>query len=406
MEYYQVGGAVRDRILGLATKDRDWVVVGATPQQMIKKGFQPIGKDFPVFLHPDTKEEYALARTERKKGIGYKGFVFYSEPDVSLEEDLRRRDLTINAMAYDTENERLIDPYGGQKDIRAGILRHTSAAFAEDPLRILRCARFLARFHSYGFSIAPETQQLLSKMTGSKEIETLSAERIWVETAKALGEKSPHKFFELLQSCGGLTYWYKELASLFGVPQPARHHPEIDCGIHTLMVLEQTASVSQELGTRFAALCHDLGKGKTPKKDLPSHHGHEERGVPLVRSLCERLRVPKEIEQLAYLTCRYHTHIHRIRGLKAETILKVFDAFDLWRRPKRFAEFLLVCQSDIRGRLGFEKTVYEQKEIAEQLAEAACKVNIQKAIAGVAEQERAASIRAARLAKIEQLIVN
>lgn len=406
MKFYEVGGVVRDRLLGLATKDRDWVVVGASPQQMIEKGFQPIGKDFPVFLHPQTKEEYALARTERKKGTGYRGFVFYSEPDVSLEDDLRRRDLSINAMAFDPENQRLIDPYGGQEDIRARILRHTSAAFSEDPLRILRCARFWARFYSYGFKVAAKTQQLLTRMASTKEIETLSAERVWVETAKALEEKSPHKFFELLHHCGGLRHWYKELESLFGIPQPPQHHPEIDCGVHTLMVLEQTALGSQRLTTRFAALCHDLGKGKTPKKMLPSHHGHEERGVPLVESLCRRLRTPKEVGQLARLTCRYHTHIHRIGELKAKTILALFDAFDLWRRPERFSEFLMVCQADMRGRTGFEKMSYEQKDIAMRLAEAAQGVDIQQAIANVVEKDRASAVRSARLAQLEALVSN
>ena len=399
MKCYVVGGAVRDQLLGRKVRERDWVVIGARPEDMTARGFQPIGRDFPVFLHPRTKEEYALARTERKQGIGYRGFAFCSEPDVSLWDDLRRRDLTINAMALD-ERGALIDPWGGRADLDAGVLRHTSEAFMEDPLRILRCARFLARFHSSGFTVAEGTRRLLRRMAASHEIETLSRERVWVETAKGLMENSPHKFFELLAECDALGYWYRELGQLFGVPQPARHHPEIDCGTHTLMVLEQTAKVSSRLATRFAALCHDLGKGRTSRENLPSHHGHEERGVPLVDALCDRLAAPKEVWRMARLTCRYHTHIHRARQLRAETIMEVFDAFDLWRRPEGFDEFLIVCQSDLRGRRGFESVEYEQKELFMKFAAAARSVDERQVIEGVPPARRAAVIRQARLARI------
>ena len=399
MKCYVVGGAVRDGLLGLKVQERDWVVVGARPEDMTAQGFQPIGKNFPVFLHPKTKEEYALARTERKHGIGYRGFVFYSEPDVSLQDDLKRRDLTINAMALD-EKDRLIDPWGGKKDLDARILRHTSEAFKEDPLRILRCARFVAKFHSSGFSVAEATLRLLRQMAAANEIKTLSKERVWVETAKALAENSPHKFFQLLADCGALSYWYKEIGDLFGVSQPVKYHPEIDCGAHTLMVLEQTAQASHNPSTRFAALCHDLGKGRTPKKDLPSHHGHEERGVALVDSLCRRLSVPKEIWRMARLTCRYHTHIHRAKELKAETVMKVFDAFDLWRKPERFNEFLFVCQSDLRGRSGFETIDYEQKDLFMKYAAAAASINVRQVIEGVPKEKRADAIRQARIAQI------
>lgn len=402
MKFYRVGGAIRDELLDLPIKDTDWVVVGARPEEMVALEYVPVGKDFPVFLHPDTKEAYALARTERKRGKGYHGFVFYTETDVTVEDDLRRRDLTINAMARDEKN-RLIDPYGGEKDLQARIIRHTSPAFAEDPLRVLRCGRFLARFHSLGFSLAPETLELLREMSASDELETLSPERVWVETAKALDERSPHKFFELLYQCGGLDYWFREVGALFGVPQPVHYHPEIDCGVHTLMVLEQAARLSSRVGTRFAALCHDLGKARTPRKILPSHHGHEERGVPLTRNLCARLCAPKEIEQLALLVCRYHTHPHQVQELRPATILKLLDAFDLWRRPGRFAEFLLVCEADSRGRKGFENEDYAQKEFWSRLIESLQSLDIQAVIAQVPERARAAAVRQARLAKIAEL---
>ena len=399
MKFYKVGGAVRDELLGLPVQEVDWLVVGARPEEMDALKYTPVGKDFPVFLHPDTKEEYALARTERKKGKGYRGFVFYSATDVTVEDDLRRRDLTINAMARD-EQDNLIDPYGGKRDLEKRILRHTSPAFIEDPLRVLRCARFLARFHSLGFCLAEETKTLLRRMTVSNELETLSAERVWIETDKALKTQSPYKFFEVLQECGGLDYWFEEVAALFGVPQPAHYHPEIDCGIHTLMVLEQTALLSPLVTTRFAALCHDLGKAKTPQSILPSHRGHEERGVPLVESLCERLCVPKEVAHLARLVCRYHTHPHIVQELRPATILKLFDAFDLWRRPHFFAELLSVCEGDLRGRKGYEKKEYEQKNLWRELEHTVRSLDISAIIAGIPPPERAQAIRRARLEKI------
>ena len=402
MKLYKVGGAVRDGLLGLPIKEVDWLVVGANPDEMIAKHFVPVGKDFPVFLHPDTKEEYALARTERKKGKGYHGFVFYSDKNLSVEDDLRRRDFTINAMALD-ENNNLIDPYGGKKDLESKVLRHTSPAFVEDPLRVLRCARFLARFHSCGFSVAPETRKLLQRMSKKDELNTLSPERVWVETAKALGEASPDKYFELLEECGALSYWFMEVADLFGIPQPARHHPEIDCGIHTLMVLRQTALLSSNSGSRFAALCHDLGKAQTPASILPSHHGHEERGVPLVRSLCDRLRVPKDIQSFTKLVCRYHTHLYLIKELRPTTILKVFDAFDLWRRPHRFAEFLLIGEADLRGRKGYEEEEYTQKHIWQRLAKELKDLDIKNIIKDIPPTERENAIRNARIKKITEL---
>lgn len=407
---YMVGGAVRDKLLDIPLKDRDWVVIGATPEEMLQQDFQPVGKDFPVFLHPETKEEYALARTEKKQGKGYHGFVFYSSPDVTLEEDLRRRDITINAMAQDGQGN-IVDPYGGQQDIKDKIIRHTSPAFIEDPLRVLRVARFAAQFSHLGFSIATETQELLASMT--EEINTLSAERIWVETAKALKSSSPQVFFETLHQAKALGYWFPELERLFGVPQPEKYHPEIDCGIHTMLVLEQatlltelTNDLDNDLAVRFAALTHDLGKGLTPKDELPSHHGHEERGVNEVKRLCNRLLVPKEITQLALLCCRYHTHPHLCGELRPDTMLKVFDAFDLWRRPHRFANLLLLCKADTRGRTGKEKAQYKRGDYFAKVAEQAQGVNPRDIIEGLSPEQIPNAIRQARLKAIEDFIVN
>ena len=360
---YCVGGAVRDRLLGLTVQDHDWVVVGSTPEQMVAQGFQPVGKDFPVFLHPETHEEYALARTERKTARGYQGFAVYAAPDVTLEQDLLRRDFTINAIAEDTDG-RLIDPHNGVADLRAGILRHVSAAFGEDPVRILRAARFAARF---GFAIAPETLELMRGMVDNGEVDALVAERVWQELARGLMEKMPSRFFETLRSCGALAKIIPEVDALFGVPQPEKYHPEIDCGIHTLLVVDDAAQHDYTLETRYAALTHDLGKGNTPKDILPRHTGHELRSVELVKQLSERLRASGECRDLALLAARYHGDIHRARELRAETIIKLFQSTDAWRRPERFAHLLQACAADARGRIGHAQDAYPQEDYLLQL---------------------------------------
>jgi tRNA nucleotidyltransferase (CCA-adding enzyme) len=355
---YCVGGAVRDRLLGLPVQDHDWVVVGGTPEYMVARGFQPVGKDFPVFLHPETHEEYALARTERKTAPGYKGFVIHAAPEVTLEQDLLRRDFTVNAIAEDADGK-LTDPYGGEADLRAGTLRHVSAAFNEDPVRILRAARFVARF---GFSIAPETLALMRGMVENGEVDALVPERVWQELARGLMEKSPSRFFVTLRECGALARILPELDALFGVPQPLNYHPEGDCGTHTLLVLEDAARHGHALEMRFAALAHDLGKGNTPKDILPRHIGHEARGADLLRALCERLRVPGECRDLGLLAARYHGDIHRAHELRPDTIVRLFQRCDAWRRPERFAQLLQVCASDARGRTGHESDAYPQAE--------------------------------------------
>jgi len=359
MEIYLVGGAVRDRLLGLPVKDRDWVVVGSTPGEMESLGYQAVGKDFPVFLHPQTREEYALARTERKTAPGYKGFHFNASAEVTLEDDLRRRDLTINAIA-ENENGELIDPFHGVADLQAGIFRHVSAAFSEDPLRVLRVARFAARF---GFTIADETRRLLQEISQSGELDALIPERTWTEVERALGEPAPVNFFNVLRECYALGPIFPEIHQLFGVPQPAEHHPEIDSGVHTMMVLEQACKLSKDPLVRFAALVHDLGKGVTPEEAWPRHHGHEEKGVGLVNKLCERLKIPSKYRELAIITARHHLHCHRIEELTANTILKKLQQLDALRRPERFAQFLLACEADARGRTGFEKRAYPQARI-------------------------------------------
>lgn len=359
MEIYLVGGAVRDKLLDLPVKDRDYVVVGATPEEMEAKGFKPVGADFPVFLHPDTKEEYALARTERKSGKGYKGFTVYAEPDVTLEDDLSRRDLTINAMA-ETEDGKLIDPYDGQKDLRNGFLRHVSPAFAEDPVRILRVARFVARFHKWGFRVAHSTHRLMKEMVQEGELDHLVPERVWAELESALREAAPSRFFEVLRACGALKKLFPEIDALYGVPQPETHHPEVDTGVHCMMVLDQAAILSDDAQVRFAALVHDLGKGTTPEAEWPKHINHENRGVALVRALCERFRIPNDFRDLAVITARYHTHCHRFSELKPKTVLKTLEGLDAFRKPERFKQYLLACEADSRGRLGKEKTPYPQ----------------------------------------------
>lgn len=356
MKIYQVGGAVRDGLLGRPVSDRDWVVVGADAQQLLDLGYRQVGADFPVFLHPETHEEYALARTERKSGQGYKGFVTDSAPHVTLEEDLARRDFTINAMALDNEG-RLIDPYGGQTDLAAGLLRHITPAFREDPLRVLRAARFAARF---GYRIADETLALMREIAASGELETLAAERVCQELRRALVEPHPARFIEVLRDCGALAVLMPEVDRLFGVPQPAKHHPEIDTGVHVLMALTQAARRNAPETVRFAVLTHDLGKGETPADILPSHHGHEARGVPLVEALCTRLKMPKEHRELAVLVARLHTKVHLALELRPDTVLRLLNDADALRRRPRFEEFLEACHIDASGRLGLEDRAYPQ----------------------------------------------
>ena len=368
---YCVGGAVRDQLLNLPVQDHDWVVVGSTPEDMIASGFRPVGKDFPVFLHPDTHEEYALARTERKTAPGYKGFVVHASPDVTLEQDLLRRDFTINAIAQDSDGN-LTDPYGGETDLRAGILRHVSPAFNEDPVRILRAARFAARFN---FTFAPKTLELMRAMANNGEVDSLVAERVWQELARGLMEKSPSNFFLTLRNCEALVKILPEVDALFGVPQPPQHHPEIDCGIHTMMVLDDAAKQGYTLETRFAALTHDLGKGNTPKNILPSHIGHEVRGEKLLHTLCERLRVPGECRDLASLAARFHTDVHRAKELRSNTIIRLFQRCDVWRKPERFIQLLQACASDARGRKGHEQDAYPQTDYLMRALQAAQTVN-------------------------------
>jgi tRNA nucleotidyltransferase (CCA-adding enzyme) len=398
---YCVGGAVRDQLLGLPVSDHDWVVVGCTPEDMVEQGFQPVGKDFPVFLHPRTHEEYALARTERKTARGYKGFDIYAAPDVTLEQDLLRRDFTINAIARDNEGK-LIDPHNGIADLRAGILRHVSAAFSEDPVRILRAARFAARFD---FSIAPETLALMCDMVANGEVDALVPERVWQELARGLMEKKPSQFFETLRSCGALARILPEVDALFGVPQPEKYHPEIDCGIHTLLVVDDAARHTYALEVRFAALTHDLGKATTSSDILPRHIGHELRSIELVKTLSQRIRVPGECRDLALLTARYHSDVHRARELRADTIIKLFQSTDAWRRPERFGQLLQVCASDTRGRTGHETDDYPQAEYLLELLAVAHTVNAGE-IAGKCTDKNniASTVQQARVNAIGPLV--
>ncbi|AGY90972.1 hypothetical protein SPICUR_00510 [Spiribacter curvatus] len=361
LEIYEVGGAVRDRLLGRPVQEHDWVVVGATPEAMTARGFRPVGREFPVFLHPETDEEYALARTERKTGPGYHGFTFHASPDVELEADLARRDLTVNAMAQAPDGT-LIDPFHGRDDLNARQLRHVSTAFREDPVRILRLARFAARLAPLGFEVAAETMELCREMVASGEVEALVPERVWQETAKALMAPAPAAFIRVLRDCGALARLMPEVDCLFGIPQPPRHHPEIDTGEHILLVLQQCARLEADLPTRFSALVHDLGKGITPADHLPGHRGHEARGVPLVEALCERLRVPAQCRDLALGVTRHHLNCHRVRDLDPADILVMLEGLDLFRRPSRMDGFLLACEADYRGRLGLEDRPYPQAD--------------------------------------------
>ena len=401
LNIYCVGGAVRDRLLGLPVQDHDWVVVGSTPEEMIKRGYRPVGKDFPVFLHPDTHAEYALARTERKTSPGYKGFVIHASPEVTLEQDLLRRDFTVNAIAQDADGN-LIDPYGGVDDLRAGILRHVSPAFNEDPVRILRAARFVARC---GFSIAPDTLELMQAMVSNGEVDALVPERVWQELSRGLMEKTPSRFFTVLHECGALAKILPEVDALFGVPQPPHYHPEIDCGIHTMMVLDNTAQHGYTLETRFAALVHDLGKGNTPKDILPRHIGHEARGEKILQGLCERLRVPVECRDLARIVIRFHSDVHRARELRPDTIVRLFQSCDVWRRPERFRQLLQVCASDAQGRTGHESDAYPQAEYLLQALQAAQEINAGE-IAQQCQDKNLISerVRLERMAAVERAI--
>ncbi|WCM19640.1 multifunctional CCA addition/repair protein [Paraburkholderia bryophila] len=365
MKLYVVGGAVRDELLGVPVQDRDYVVVGATPEQMVAQGYRPVGKDFPVFLHPQTHEEYALARTERKTAAGYHGFQFFYAPDVTLEEDLARRDLTINAMAREVRPDGeltgpVIDPFNGQGDLQARLFRHVSGAFLEDPVRILRIARFAARF--VDFTVESDTLALMRKMVADGEVDALVAERVWQEVSRGLMEKKPSRMFEVLRACGALARILPEVDALYGVPQRADYHPEVDTGVHVMMVVDHAAHQGYALPVRFAALTHDLGKATTPQDVLPRHIGHEERSVNLLKPLCERLRVPNECRDLALLVAREHGNIHRVMEMGAAALVRLLERSDAIRKPARFAEALQACEADARGRLGFEARDYPQAE--------------------------------------------
>ena len=374
MKCYRVGGSVRDHLLGWPDHDIDWVVTGASEDEMLAAGFKSIGRDFPVYLHPDSKEEYALARSERKSAPGYRGFTVEFSPDTTLEEDLRRRDLTINAIAQDETGE-LIDPFGGQADIEKRILRHVSEAFVEDPVRVLRLARFAARFHHLGFSVANETRALVRQMGESGELDSLVPERVWQEMARALGEHSPPVFFETLRQCEVLHLLFPEIDALFGVPQNPLHHPEVDTGIHVMMALQQSADLELDIETRFAVLTHDLGKATTPQDILPGHHGHEKRGKKIIKRFCKRWKVPRLHTELALITAEFHTHVHRAFELKPATILKLFKQVDAFRKPQRFRQMLEACLADSRGRSGFESKDYPQQPYLWQQLQDSLSVN-------------------------------
>ncbi len=373
MKTYLVGGAVRDELLNYPFHEKDWVVVGASTEEMLAQGFQQVGKDFPVFLHPETQEEYALARLERKTGEGYKGFSFTTEKSVTLEQDLSRRDLTINAIAKDAHGK-FIDPYNGQRDIEQRLLRHVSPAFIEDPVRTLRVARFAARYHHLGFQVAPDTLELMRHMANVGEVDHLVPERVWKEFSSALNEKHPEVFITTLRDTGILKIILPELSNLFGIPQPEKHHPEIDTGLHALYSLSKACTLSKSTAVRFASLLHDVGKALTPTEDLPKHHGHEQKGESLIAELCVRLKVPNDIRDLCVLVTKFHTHCHRALELKPATIMRTFESLDAFRRPERFNDFLLCCQADAQGRTGFTDKPYPQADIFRIALEAANRV--------------------------------
>ncbi len=403
MKMWMVGGAVRDALLGLPVNDRDWVAVGATPQELVEAGYTPVGKDFPVFLHPVTKEEVALARTERKSAPGYRGFTIHADPSVTLEDDLLRRDLTINAIAQG-EDGTLVDPHGGRRDLRDKVLRHVSPAFAEDPVRILRLARFAARFDD--FSIAPETHTLMQQMVQAGEVDALVPERVWQELSRGLMERTPSRMFEVLRGCGALARLLPEVDRLWGVPQPAAHHPEVDTGVHLMLVLDMAAHLKAPLTVRFACLGHDLGKGTTRADELPRHIAHEARSVKLVKAVCERLRVPTDCRELAEAVAREHGNVHRSGELNAAAVMRLLERCDAWRRPQRFSELLLACECDARGRTGFEDQPYPQRDRLQRALDAALAVDSTAVSAQALAQGKSGpaigdAIRQARQAAVE-----
>jgi tRNA nucleotidyltransferase (CCA-adding enzyme) len=410
MEIYKVGGAVRDALMGLPVNDHDWVVVGASPQQMLEAGYLPVGKDFPVFLHPKTHEEYALARTERKTARGYHGFAFHAAPDVTLEQDLARRDLSINAMAQPADAQGLdglVDPFGGAADVRGRVLRHVSDAFREDPVRILRLARFAARFAD--FTVAEGTQALMRAMVEDGEVDALVAERVWQELARGLMERRPSRMFEVLRGCGALARLLPEVDALWGVPQRADHHPEVDTGVHLMLVLDMAAALDAPLAVRFACLCHDLGKATTPADLLPRHHGHEQRSARLLKALSERLRVPTECRELADVVAREHGNIHRSGELGAAALMRLFERCDAIRKPARFEQALIACECDARGRAGLQQRPYPQRERLHQALQAVVSVQTERissqALAeGAKGPEIGARIKKAREAGLEKYL--
>lgn len=403
MDIFLVGGAVRDKLLDITVRERDWVVVGGTADELLEQGYRKVGKNFPVFLHPDSGEEYALARTETKTAPGHHGFDVYAGEDVTLEQDLQRRDLTVNAIAQNTDGT-LVDPWNGVQDLQNRVLRHVSDAFSEDPLRVLRVARFSARFHNLGFRIAPETQQLMRDMSASGELDALVPERVWQETEKALLTSRPDVYFSTLRDCGALQAVFPEVDRLFGIPQPEKWHPEIDTGVHVLLVMQQAAALSNSVAVRFAGLVHDLGKGTTDPKYWPSHRGHEKRGQKLIEALCDRLAVPNQCRDLALHVARFHTDIHRAGLLRPDTVLKILEATDAFRRPERFEEFLLTCEADARGRTGLEDRPYVQADKFRSAFAAAMAVD-KKAIqdSGVQGEAFGEALRASRISAIDAL---
>ena len=402
---YLVGGAVRDKLLNRAVVDNDYVVVGSSVEEMLQLGFIQVGKDFPVFIHPKSKQEYALARTEKKAGQGYTGFNCNASASVTLEEDLLRRDLTINAMAMG-EDGKIVDPYNGQNDLNHRILRHVSQAFIEDPLRVLRVARFAARYHAYGFTVAPETMALMTKLSESGELLSLSGERVWQEMERSLADANPEVFFQVLYQCQALKSLWPDLHHLWGIPNPAKWHPEICSGVHTMMVLKQAVLLSEKTTIRFASVCHDLGKSLTDNEKLPSHPGHETAGLPLIEAFCTRLRVPTAHKNLALKVCQFHLHVHKAFELKASTILKLFDQLDVWRKPAEFSDFLLCCQADFTGRLGFETREYPQKEFLyrafEILSQVTAKPFVEQGLKGLEIKQAIAQQRLAALQQCQK----
>jgi tRNA nucleotidyltransferase (CCA-adding enzyme) len=400
MQVYCVGGAVRDELLNLQVKDKDFVVVGSTPQAMLDAGYRPVGKDFPVFLHPKTHEEYALARTERKTAAGYKGFAVHASPEVTLEEDLARRDLTINAIAKGADGT-LIDPFNGLADIQAKTLRHISAAFAEDPVRILRAARFAARFND--FTVAPETIKLMQQMVQAGEVDALVPERVWQELSKGLMEAKPSRMFDVLRDCGALQKILPELDILWGVPQPPQHHPEIDTGVHVMMVIDYAAKENFNLPIRFAALMHDLGKGNTPADVLLRHIGHEIRSVDLVKEVCRRLRVPNDCKELAHIVAKFHGKLHQASKMRSDTLLEFLMELDAIRQPVRFADFLKACEADSRGRTGLESCDLPEAELLNKVFKAALSIDAGAIAKGIESPEKIkAAVFEARLKAVQQ----